>query len=846
MNYLLRTSLFCLFTLFLFIKTSWACHPLPLTYFNYATYTPGVGFSATGDSNPATFGCNFYWLEMEVRCDSSKMDDSNFSGVYSAANCIPFYQGQQVTKPVQMAMTYPAITVPDSVLCPGMTYYYRLRENIDTLVGPWTPVMSFTVPGTLDTSVGSLNLTASPQVFCGSTQLGWNFTPGGGCQTISCDTTTRYQWYVISGEPMNVPVNFSCDTCPYPFASPSIPTTYGLTITKGDTNSCGYGIYTMNPITVTPLPPPIPGTVSYVADCNGNIDLNLSGYYGDIQWYSISSGQLDSITGAIYDTLSLSGISSGDCFTVQLTTSCGSIFSDTVCLGTITPSVPGTLSYSDDCQGNVSLFLSGNLGDIQWQISTNGTVWNDLIGDTSGTLLQQGFISGNCYRAMSYTNCDTSYSDTICPVVQPQPTNGIVNYSADCNGNLSMDIIGYFGDLQWQSSITSGVWSDVSGASLDSLMFSGASPGECFRVRISTLCDTLYSDTVCVGQMVPSSSGATSYTDDCQGNVSLFLTGNQGNVQWQVSTNGTVWNDLVGDTSSTLLQPSFVAGNCYRAMSYTNCDTSYSDTICPVIQPQPVNGVINYSADCSGNVCLWVSSTQGDLQWQSSIAGGSWTNIINANSDSVCQSGINTGDCFRVMIFTACDTIYTDTICPTMFEGPTAAFTYSPPGNSQSNVPMSFTDMSTGNIVSWEWDFGGGNPGQNNHIPNPTHTYHSSGFYTVTLIVTDANGCTDTVSVVIEIENPACEGAQCVVIIPNVFTPNKDGDNDVLMFKNLEHYTNNLQVFNRWGKLVFEQENYKNDWDGDDHAEGTYYFILTINNLEGRAETYKGAVTLLR
>ncbi|MBL4668183.1 MAG: gliding motility-associated C-terminal domain-containing protein, partial [Flavobacteriales bacterium] len=81
------------------------------------------------------------------------------------------------------------------------------------------------------------------------------------------------------------------------------------------------------------------------------------------------------------------------------------------------------------------------------------------------------------------------------------------------------------------------------------------------------------------------------------------------------------------------------------------------------------------------------------------------------------------------------------------------------------------------------------------------------------------------------------------IIIPNVITPNNDGFNDFLTFTNLEfHPGNTLVVFNRRGGKIFEKENYNNDWDGGGHAVGTYYFILTVADLD---KPIKGTLTIL-
>ncbi len=65
--------------------------------------------------------------------------------------------------------------------------------------------------------------------------------------------------------------------------------------------------------------------------------------------------------------------------------------------------------------------------------------------------------------------------------------------------------------------------------------------------------------------------------------------------------------------------------------------------------------------------------------------------------------------------------------------------------NCQPPLTVNFTDMSTGNPVSWEWDFGDGSPVSN--VQNPSHTYTSYGSFNVTLITTTAAGCTDTLTI---------------------------------------------------------------------------------------------------
>lgn len=89
----------------------------------------------------------------------------------------------------------------------------------------------------------------------------------------------------------------------------------------------------------------------------------------------------------------------------------------------------------------------------------------------------------------------------------------------------------------------------------------------------------------------------------------------------------------------------------------------------------------------------------------------------------------------------------------------------------------------------------------------------------------------------------------CAVIIPNVFSPNGDGSNDVFEVVGIEKNPNSvLQVFDRWGLLVYQNDNYQNNWDGKHYKngklvpDGTYFYVLDITRKE---KVYTGTVTVL-
>lgn len=120
-------------------------------------------------------------------------------------------------------------------------------------------------------------------------------------------------------------------------------------------------------------------------------------------------------------------------------------------------------------------------------------------------------------------------------------------------------------------------------------------------------------------------------------------------------------------------------------------------------------------------------------------------------------------------------------------------------------------------------------PYANLNIFTPT----ASGLFVVT--IQEACGAQASDSIVVTMND-------CMVMAPNVFTPGSDGANDMLVFDGLEDYPNSLLlIYNRWGNKIYEDANYQNNWTGDQMSDGTYYYILTLN--DGR--TLTGFVTII-
>lgn len=129
----------------------------------------------------------------------------------------------------------------------------------------------------------------------------------------------------------------------------------------------------------------------------------------------------------------------------------------------------------------------------------------------------------------------------------------------------------------------------------------------------------------------------------------------------------------------------------------------------------------------------------------------------------------------------------------------------------------------------------------------PTHTFSNPGTYTILLTVMDNKGCIDTVSKTIQLYNEAR------LFIPNVFTPNGDGLNDVFKVSFVPGTILGMKgtIWNRWGAKIYEFSSPDYIWwngksDGQDASAGVYFYIIEVVNLQNEVLKFNGTVTLLR
>lgn len=207
-----------------------------------------------------------------------------------------------------------------------------------------------------------------------------------------------------------------------------------------------------------------------------------------------------------------------------------------------------------------------------------------------------------------------------------------------------------------------------------------------------------------------------------------------------------------------------------------------------------------------------------------------------------------------------------DSVFVDMTNPPIASFTGTPESGCDP-LSVVFTNESQ-NTNSFFWDFGNGNAYTTNNTDNQNQTFSDNA--TVMLIAYASPTCADTAYLPINVLNCGCtqisalnydptatvDDGSCVfpipeITVPNVFTPNDDGSNDVF-FLDVKYHTNiELTILNRWGNLVFEGSGINPVWNGKTSngnlvAEGVYFYKYTVTAVDGEIIEGHGFVQLIR
>ncbi|MCO5258527.1 MAG: gliding motility-associated C-terminal domain-containing protein [Crocinitomicaceae bacterium] len=270
----------------------------------------------------------------------------------------------------------------------------------------------------------------------------------------------------------------------------------------------------------------------------------------------------------------------------------------------------------------------------------------------------------------------------------------------------------------------------------------------------------------------------------------------------------------------------------------SNCSfvLTIADTIKPIVNVVPASGIF-----CEGEPAVWQETISDNCAIQTVTSTHQSGDILPVGTTTVTYTVTDVNGNVTTYSFN----VIVD-------ELPTINFV----GNKDTVIVCS----GLGTILSIEnpdssytytWYHGTTQVGIGSSYVIETALATNAGKYTV--VASNSNDCTDQKEIVLIVE-------VCEIVIPEIFTPNKDGLNDVFYIGGLDAYPNSkVWIYNRWGTEVYQNDNYLNDWDGssisklnvggDNLPEGTYYYILQLGGEEGQpnsGEIYKGYVYLKR
>lgn len=292
----------------------------------------------------------------------------------------------------------------------------------------------------------------------------------------------------------------------------------------------------------------------------------------------------------------------------------------------------------------------------------------------------------------------------------------------------------------------------------------------------------------------------------------------------------------------------------YCVVLSEQCGSPTTQECLTITFPTPItpNAVPDKSKDCVPGEFTFTNTSSNPTEI-------STTQFIFSNGESFIMNGTETlsNDFPDVGIFSldlvvtsdyGC--VYTNTInnIVEVTPLPTADFTVSKNPATWFETTIQTSDISLGNIAQWNWS----SPGSTSIAttgPNAIINYPEgvTGIYPITLIVTTTEGCSDSITLEIEIV------PDIIIYAPNTFTPDDDEHNQnwFLIIDGIDFENFHLEIFNRWGEKIWESFDARASWDGTYNGRlvqnGTYSWKISYKMKDNDGRDFKtGFVNVLR
>ena len=240
-----------------------------------------------------------------------------------------------------------------------------------------------------------------------------------------------------------------------------------------------------------------------------------------------------------------------------------------------------------------------------------------------------------------------------------------------------------------------------------------------------------------------------------------------------------------------------------------------TDASSPIINTSNINiknEDCNQSNGSISNILVDFNADSIAFYWNNSVSDS--LNIYNLSANKYELIVLDNNNCSDTTSFNIIDTNY---------HAVTISYNFSV---LETNTTISFIQTSIDSSFINYWTFGDDSVSTDYE---PSHNYNFAGSYLICLEASNEFNCYDTSCAEIKIYPEE-------IIIPNIFSPNDDQINDEFKIKGINNRFG-IEIYNRWGELVFEENPYLNNWNGisfkgTELNEGQYYYFLK-NNIEG-------------
>ena len=490
--------------------------------------------------------------------------------------------------------------------------------------------------------------------------------------------------------------------------------------------------------------------------------------------------------------------------------------------------------FADVCLNETAFFTDSSFaigGLTNWDWDFNDTILSSM-QDTSVIFTSYGTQTATLVVTSGYGCIDSLTLDII---VSPLPT-AILTSNADCYEDsvemFDASTVPAGSIIGWEWEVENGFTETTQDISV--IFDSAGIYATTLIISTDMGCTDTITDSL---QVQPSPIGSFVSDSVCLNEFSTMV--DVSNVEF-----GTIvtWDWIVDGVSiDTLSNTSFVFNSdslqpitLVVTSSYGCIDTVTQEVL---IYPLP-NNIYSYEGFCEEDDVLFTDeSTISSGQ----IVAWNW-NYGNGDSSNVQNPSYGFGEWgdYNVTLITTSDYGCSDTIEQNITISPNPSAEFSMSSNiTQVLDPIYFTDESI-DASQWGWDFGDSIGTSTDQ--NPDYAWNNFSTYTVFLTITNDFGCTDTVSHVVTVKQPPQ--------LPLAFSPNGDGLNDVFYVLGGTFTDFRFEIYNNWGKMIFETNDALVGWDGKhmdiEQPLGVYVWIYHVVTEDGEEYTGHGDVTIIR